>query len=312
MKDYYKILNVNKTASSDDIKKSYRKLARDHHPDKGGEGEKFAEISEAYEVLSNPSSRDQYDNGGGMQNLFTNLFRQAGRAQRKRKSVLHPLKVSLKDVCLGTTKHVNVNLNKNCFKCRTECLECSGLGNRNVQSIQGFISIIQTIMCQSCNGRGSSINLDPNCSDCKGQGNIFDKQQCAVDIPIGIMHGSQKSFPGFGEQATTSSDIPGDLVFHIHVLPDPHFTRSGNNLTHKVKITFIESIVGKKIIVPLYTGDYCVDLSPLCVIDPRKKYRVAGKGIGSGDLLLEFDVEYPLLSRSRLEELKSTLVEKLQ
>ena len=304
MKDYYKILGVVKTDSIDTIKKAYRKLALVNHPDKGGNKERFSEISEAHEILGNPEKRHQYDNGG-MGNILYNLFRKSRTT--KRKTVIHPIPISLHQVYTGATKHINVNLIKRCFACRQTCTDCGGSGNKNMQTMMGFISMIQQIICKTCQGTGMLVALNPNCGRCKGQGQFSEKCICPITIPVGIVNGAQTIFSGMGEQPMTPNELPGDLIFRIKILPDPHFTRRGNDLVHKVEISFIESVVGKTITVPLFSGEEEVDLSQFCVIDPRKEYTISGKGMNGGNLVLVFDVKYSLVTDEQRTRLKEVL-----
>eukprot|EP01017_Pseudomicrothorax_dubius_P033723 TRINITY_DN4540_c0_g5_i2.p1 TRINITY_DN4540_c0_g5~~TRINITY_DN4540_c0_g5_i2.p1 ORF type:complete len:331 (-),score=111.52 TRINITY_DN4540_c0_g5_i2:70-1062(-) len=295
-KKLYEVLGVNVDATPDDIKKAFRKLAIKHHPDKGGSKEKFSEIQEAYEVLSNPEKRDLYDKfgmegvkaggnpaTGGMDDIFSAFFgggrgRGGGGSKvKKGKPILKELKVKLEDVYTG--KSVKLPHQK-----LVSCEACDGKGGANIKT------------CNSCKGKGvveKIIQFGPGmfshssgpCNDCKGQGKTYDeKDRCKackgervrrvtkdIDVTIepGVPH--EKDIVFTGEADEIPGIMPGDL--YVRVLIEPHkvYKRKGADLYMEKTITLLEALVGFNFQVEALDGrQFTVATAPGEVIPSSK------------------------------------------
>lgn len=326
--EYYKTLNVSKDASSEEIKKSYRKLALKEHPDKGGDAEKFKEISLAYDVLSDPEKRENYDNGGNgnidnhshfnPNDIFQQFF--GGMEQNnqrnniiKRKTHIHNVSVTLSDIYFGIKKTFKISIDKICNNCKVSCNECNGKGILLMRQSIGPMQFMTQTACPKCMGSGKINNVATKnqCKICEN-GVINEKKTCILDIYKGFKGGDIVSFEGYGEQVQNENEIPGDLVFKINVMTDKNFERNGNNLIFKKEITLIQSIIGKKIIIPHFSGEFEVDTVNLGIINPGVGYIIKGKGILHGDLVLIFTISYPdkkfnIDEKSLLENVFNTL-----
>lgn len=292
MKDYYKILGLSRDANDTDIKNAYKKLARKYHPDKNGDKEKFQEVQEAYECLSQPEKRSQYDNP--MQdsfNIFNNSF--FNNKRHVRKNDLHySCKISLRDAFFGVTKKFKVSRNLECKVCKTICRSCGGQGVINQRiSIGPFVQMIEQ-HCNICNGSGK-IHTHSNCNSCNGNGEIKEDKVFEVQMKKGIKSGDIFKFKGWGEQANKENEESGDFIVTVYVDEDENFKRHNNDIIYEVKITLSESIIGKIITIPHFTGDFEIDTKGFGIINPGKNYLLFKKGINEGDLVLKFIIEYP-------------------
>ena len=311
MSDYYKILGVNKNSSDEEIKKAYRKLALKHHPDKNRDGnnEQFQKIQEAYETLSDPEKKQNYDNPRhNLDNMFPfenhpffrhhNNQNHNNRKQKKNDHV-YVCKISLKDVYFGTTKKFKVNRSKICRRCNKMCNQCNGNGIITQYIQMGpFTQSIQQ-KCQQCNGDGKYKLENTNCEECKQDGYINEEKIFEVNIPRGVESGKQIVFEEWGEQANKDNEISGNLLVNIIVDDNPHFRRNGYNLIYTTQITLKESIIGKKIKVPYFEDDIIIDTKGFGIINPNKEYIVFDKGLfiqdsnKKGELRIIFKISYP-------------------
>lgn len=297
----YDVLGLSKEATTDDIKKAYRKLAREHHPDKGGDPEKFKKVQEAYEVLSDPEKRQNFDRFGTPEgnpngfppnpnDIFAQMFGGAFGGPRgpvRRGDHHHELKITLDDAYRGLTRTFKVTLTRPCFACRKQCTQCNGRGNMHVQ--MGPMTFNQP--CQSCGGQGGG---STGCQDCNFKSKKHEPLNLELKIPAGVEDGATLVAGGMGEQAQKPGEDPGDLVFHIQIQTHPHLMRMGRDLVFMSKISFEDSVNGKKMTVPHFDGPIEVDTAEYGVIDPRKDYFVHGKGFSpGGHLRLSFDIVYP-------------------
>lgn len=345
-RDYYEVLSVTKTANGDEIKRSYRKLAMQYHPDRNpGDSEaeaKFKEAAEAYDVLSDESKKERYDRyghaglsdmgGGGGPGGFSNLndifdmFGDifggsfgggAGRQRRQQGQDLQiDVELDLTEAFKGATKTIEFNRAEVCTECNgsrmkkgsrpAKCNRCGGRGA--VVTRQGFFQI--QVACPSCGGRGEIIT-DP-CSKCDGQGQVLGKRKLDVNIPAGVDSGSRIRLPGEGE-VTEANGPRGDLYCRIRIKPHTVFQRDGTDLLCEMPITFSQAALGGVLEVPTLTGASSITL-------PRGTnhgdiFRVRGKGMpdvrgrGHGDLLIRTLIDIPKKLTKRQEELLRELAE---
>jgi len=291
MKNPYEALGVDRGASQDDIKKAYRKLAVQHHPDKGGNPEKFKEIQSSYEILSDPDKRSNFDQFGTPEppQQFSQGFpggfpfgHQPPPQTIKRANVGHTVFISLDEAYFGCTKKLKVPIKKVCKQCRATCQMCNGRG-----IIQMFI-LQQT--CPACHGSGGGSR---GCNDCNHKGHITNTAQVNFNIPPNVTHGANMVAQGLGEQAINDNEVSGDFVLSIEIKDHPVFMRERDNLIILKKISFLESIRGITVEVPHFTGTFTVDTKQWGILDPRENYTIKGKGMRNGDLKLAFDIKYP-------------------
>nr|MBA3704037.1 molecular chaperone DnaJ [Rubrobacteraceae bacterium] len=292
-RDYYEILGVSREASDAEIKKSYRRLARSHHPDANpGDHEaedRFKELTEAYEVLSNPEARRAYDTYGhqvprgagaagypgggdpfgGFQDIFEAFFgdRSFGGSFFGASTAQGPsrgsdaevdVEVSLREAAFGADREVNVQVVRNCGVCDgvggTEshvCPTCSGAGSvRTVrESILG--QMVTTQACSTCGGRGRVI--DVVCDNCRGSGKISEVEARRLRVPEGIESGMRLRISG-GGHAGDPGAAPGDLYVRINVKEDQELMRDGEDLIHRMRISFVDAALGAEVDVPTLEG----------------------------------------------------------
>ena len=300
----YDTLNVPRNCSIDELKKAYKKLAIEHHPDKGGDADKFKEISNAYSILSDPEKKAKYDHFGdesdNMQaNIFEHMF--GGREQhreRKRRTVVHTIQITNKEAYYGELKTLKIMLTKKCMDCLQMCQMCQGQGQINELHRMGPFTTMSSRPCHKCNGMGKCISGKSGCVICKGNGEYQEERKIEITIPVGVENGKQIIIEGCGEQAQVSNEIAGDLILEISIIPDPIFERQGLDLIYRQTVSFRESILGKILNVPLYDGLHTTDIAEHGIIEPNKKYIIKGKGMKTGNLILIFQVKYPSPSLS--------------
>lgn len=347
-KDYYKILGVDKNATPDDIKKAYRTLARKYHPDlhpgDKAAAEKFKEINEANEVLSDEKKRKNYDaygdpNGGmggfggfggaggaggfGFEDIFGDIFGGFGggrsRAQTKTKGedIIIELSLSFLDAAKGCRREISYNRNEPCKTCGgtgakggtayKTCEKCGGTGQIQYTQSNGFFRSVNVRPCDECRGTGKKI-LEP-CSDCKGKGYVKAATKLTLDIPAGADTGSYIRKAGYGE-ASKNGGAPGDLIIEMKVEPSKVFKRKGFDLYVEVPISFKTACLGGKVKVPLI--DDTIDYSIPEGTQSGKIFFVRGKGIkssrGTGDLYIVITVEVP----SRISREQKKILEQLE
>ena len=299
----YDILGLSKDASETEIKKAYRKLAMTHHPDKGGDSEQFKKIQGAYDVLSDPEKRQNFDQfgtaegpppqgpGGFPADMFSQMFGGAFGGPRgpvRRAEHHHDLNITLEEAYRGTTRNMKVSLTKRCFDCLKKCQQCQGSGALHVQ--MGPMAFRQP--CPSCGGQGGSA---AGCQGCNFKMKKIEQLNLELKIPAGVEEGNTLLARGLGEQPMKPNEEPGDLVFHIKIKSHPNLMRLGRDLVFLSKISFEDSVQGTKITVPHFDGPVEVDTSEYGVLDPRKDYFVQGKGFLPGGVLrLSFDIVYPV------------------
>ncbi len=307
-KDYYEILGLKKDASQEEIKRAFRRLARKYHPDlnpgdKTSE-QRFKEINEAYEVLSDPKKRadyDQYgktpfepgqgfggfkpfdfgfDSGRNAEGIFSDLFggfRGYEEVPLRGHDFATSLDISLEEAYKGVTKPITLTREVSCKACNgtgaetfRTCPNCRGTGK--IQQSKGFLRLSQT--CPGCRGGGKAMTKP--CKACNGAGNIVKTETIKVKIPPGAENGSRVKLKGMGGTGARGGP-PGNLYIELTVKPHPVFKREGNNICVESTVTVGEAILGGKIKVPTLDGTATMTLPP--GTDSGKKFRLKGKGI---------------------------------
>jgi molecular chaperone DnaJ len=350
-RDYYELLGVSRTASSQEIKKAFRTLAMKYHPDRNpGDStaeEKFKEIHNAYSILSDKDKRAAYDQFGhagvdpsmrggpggfggfgGVEDVFGDIFenifyggRSAGRQSRGQRGsdLQFNITLTLEEAALGKEVEITVPRQGMCHACNgsgakpgTQPKNCETCnGMGQVRMQQGFFSIQQT--CPSCHGEGKVI-ADP-CTSCHGQGRIRESKKLTVKIPAGVDDGDRVRLSGEGEAGMYGGGT-GDLYVQINLKKHALFERHENDLHCEVPISFITAALGGSIEVPTLEGR--VTLKIPSETQTGKVFRLRGKGMksvrghGQGDLLCKVVVEIPVnLSRDQ-KDLLAKLQESLE
>lgn len=327
-KDYYDILGVSKTASEEDIKKAYRKLAIRYHPDKNPKNntaeEKFKEAAEAYEVLSSPERRKIYDNFGheglgganqrrsggiNMEDLFGDAFssfRGSNRGRRFKGSDLRiRIKLSLEEISRGVEKKVKVKRMKKAKGVRFKtCIHCNGNGNISHFKKTVFGKMQSQIPCKNCNGSGKMVDNMP--TGANRQGMIYEEELVRIKIPPGITKGIQLKLSGKGNEAQFEG-IHGDLIVIIEEMTHDIFKRNGNNIHYNLYISITEAVLGSRKEIP--TLDKKVRLFIEGGTQSGKIFRIKGKGIrnletyGSGDFLVHIHLWTPKRLNRELKQI---------
>lgn len=336
MKDYYKILGVGRDASPEDIKKAYRNLAMQYHPDKNKNNpeaeSKFKDISEAYENLSDPQKKAAHDNpnpfGGGGFNPFgspfdhvfrTSGFNTWGRGPRgnKGQNINARIMVTLADIMNGSIKKANVFRRVRCTSCQgsgakdndmNTCSTCSGSGIIRKMTNTPFGQISMEEVCYGCRGEGRVAKSA--CSSCNGEGTQRVQDSVDVRIPKGSVSGMSFVVPGMGDFAKGGGE-PGDLVVMTAEIPHDFYKLDGLNLVCHKSISFYQACAGTEIEIPSPKGEghYKITVPP--GTQPGKVFRLQGKGIPelggefSGDIMVMMDVMVPKnLSSYQMDILK--------
>ena len=338
--DYYETLEIERTSDGETIKRSFRKLALKYHPDKNpGDAEaeaRFREISEAYQVLSDPEQRQRYDRfghaafeggaggfdftSGGFEDLFGDIFNDffggGGRARRRRgEDLSYTLSVKFEEAAFGCTKEISIPRAISCEDCSgtggkggatpQKCRQCRGSGQVRFQ--QGFFSIAKT--CGHCNGSGQTIS-DP-CTTCRGSGHTRRQQTLEVRVPPGVDTGTRLKLRGEGEAMRGS--VKGDLYVLISVEDHDRFRRDGNNVLCQVTIGFAQATLGTEVDVPTLDGAVNMKIKP--GTQSGAVFRLRGKGVpdvhgyGRGDQLTRVRVATPKKITPRQKELLEEFLE---
>ncbi len=341
-KDYYEILGISRDAEQEEIKKAYRKLTRQYHPDRNPDdpqaSDKFKEITEAYKVLSDPHKRAQYDRYGhsgmegadfgdfgdfsqdfsGFEDIFDMFFggrrTRTSRRPRRGADLQYQLNLKFEEAAFGGEKEISIPRVENCPDCGGSgsqpgshpetCPQCGGRGEVSYRHQTAFGNFVQTRTCERCRGEGQIIT-DP-CKTCNGQGQVRRQRNLKVNIPPGVDTGHKLRMAGEGE-AGPNNGPPGDLYIVIEVEPHSVFRREGSDLYCQVPISIVQAILGDEIQVPTLEGK--VSLKIPSGTQPGRRFRLKNKGLqniqgyGRGDLYVEARVVIPEKTNRKQREL---------
>jgi len=328
-RDYYEVLGVSRNATPEEIKKAFRKLAFQYHPDRnrdGGAEEKFKEVNEAYEVLSDDDKRAAYDrfghsgaegffgrgfegfDFGGFGDIFEAFFGGAGtsarQAPRRGNDLRYRVSISFEEAALGCEREIEIKRTEVCSTCYGtgskpgsqpgRCPSCDGTGQiRRVQRSL-FGQFINTSICSQCHGEGKIIT-DP-CQDCKGTGLQKQKRRIAVTVPPGVDDGNGIKLRGEGD-AGSRGGTPGNLYVVLSVAKHEFFVREGDNVLFELPVNFAQAALGTEVEVPTLYGNEKLKIP--AGSQTGKVFRLKDKGIphlhgsGRGDHLVRLVVVTP-------------------
>ncbi|WJI24497.1 molecular chaperone DnaJ [Thermosynechococcus sp. QKsg1] len=338
-RDFYDILGVSRSADAEELKRAYRRLARKYHPDvnkEPGAEEKFKEINRAYEVLSDPQARANYDrfgeagvsgvgaagfsdfgigDMGGFADIFETFFgggfggfTSSGRRSQgptRGEDLRYDLKLEFREAVFGGEKEIRINHLETCKTCQgtgakpgtrpVTCSTCGGIGQVRRSARTPFGSFTQLTTCPTCGGSGEVI--ESRCESCGGQGHIQVSKKLKITIPAGVDNGTRLRVSGEGD-AGLRGGPPGDLYVYLFVEPDPEFQREGNNILSRIKISYLQAILGCRI--PVSTVDGEAELKIPAGTQPGTVFILEGRGVprvgnpvARGDHLITVDVEIP-------------------
>src|SRR5579883_2873353 len=311
-RDYYEVLGIARTATDDEVKKSFRRLAKQYHPDTNkeqGAEARFIEINEAYEVLSDPQKRAAYDryghaglgNGVGagfgdfggfssINDLFETFFAGATGAQRRSgpqrgADLRYDLTITFEEAVFGCQKEIELPRWETCQNCRgsgaqpgtstTRCSACQGSGEirRVQQSIFG--QFVNVTMCERCRGEGRVITTP--CEKCRGQGRVRNNRRVMVNIPAGVDDGINVRVAGEGE-VSSRGGTPGNLYVVLTVKPHQFFKRQGNDIIYEMPISFTQAALGDEVEVPTVDSK-TVMLKIPAGTQSNRSFRLKGMGV---------------------------------
>ena len=340
-RDYYQILGVDREADSNQIKRAFRRLARQTHPDANpGDPQaeaRFREVAEAYEVLSDPDRRRSYDQGeqidisgmfGDLDDLLRSVFGGSGffggqgASQRSRgQDILVRVGLSLEEAAFGVEKRVEFEAQAACSTCGgdgaaagseiTSCRGCGGSGMLRSTRSSFFGSMVTTSTCLRCGGRGREVTQI--CGKCQGAGVHPERQALKVEIPAGVSEGTRLRLRGRGAAAPLGG-MPGDLYVEVLVRSDSRFEREGDHLYHRVTVGIAEAALGAEVKIPLLEGGFHTLRVPPGT-QPGWVSRLPGHGtplMGGrrrGDMLVEVEVEIPRTVSREEEDLLRELAD---
>jgi len=344
-RDYYEVLGVDRNATPEEIKKAYRKLARQYHPDvnKSPDAEeKFKEVKEAYDVLSDPEKRARYDQFGhadpnaggfggfggfgggdvgggfgGFEDIFDMFFggrRTNPNAPRRGADVEMTMTLEFEEAVFGAEKTIEVPREERCDTCHGSgakpgtnpqtCPACRGTGQEETVQNTPFGRFINRRTCSRCYGRG--VIIQNPCPTCRGTGRMRVTRKIQVNIPAGVEDGSQLRMAGEGESGVNGGP-PRDLYILLRVKPHPFFSRDGYDLYCEVPISFVQAALGDEIEVPTLTGKVKLKIPP--GTQSETYFRLRGKGVprlrghGQGDQHVKVVVVVPKRLTERQKQL---------
>lgn len=348
MKDPYELLGVSRSATADEVKSAFRRLAAKHHPDRNPDdpdaAQRFKEINAAHQILSDPNKRAMFDRFGvtgghdgvasgspfggipvdlsdlHIDGLFADLLGALGIRVGERGDVSHTVELTFEEAAQGCTKKFTFDRVTRCGDCdgtgaapgtpMQTCPACGGRGRVRFQ--QGLLPIAVERTCSRCQGSGSIVTTP--CAACRGAGLRATPETTEVVIPPGVEDGSTRSVEGLGNMSRAGRR-PGDLELTVHVKPHPFFRRSGDHVLCSLPITFAQAALGDEVEIPTLEGKGLMRVP--AGTQPGTILRVRGKGIarrrigGRGDQLVEIQVEIPTELSDRQKELVLELAKEL-
>lgn len=334
-KDYYEVLGISRDASEGDIKKAYRKSAMKYHPDKNKGNkeaeEKFKDINEAYQVLSDPEKKEQFDrfgttdfNGGGFgaggfgsgmggfEDIFDSFFgggfggssRSRRDAPRRGADLEYSINLTFEEAVFGVEKEVSIAKNETCDTCRgtgakpgtnpKTCDRCGGAGQVKHQRNTPLGSFVSTATCDKCAGSGKII--EEKCHKCHGKGTVRNNKKISINIPSGVDNGNVLPLRGQGEPGENGGPM-GDLYINIRVSPHAKFKRKGFDINIEEHITFGKAILGTELKVETIDGEVKYKIPE--GTQSGTVFRLRGKGVqrvngrGRGDQYVKVIVDVP-------------------
>jgi molecular chaperone DnaJ len=348
-RDYYDILEVGRSASEEDIRKAFRQKALEFHPDRNKEADaadKFKEVNEAYQVLTDPERRQRYDrfghagatNGGGASaggfdgadvfggfgDIFDAFFgagpRQGRNRARPGRDLQTNLTITFDEAVFGATKEIEINRTEKCSKCegsRSEpghdtktCSNCKGSGRVRRAQRSMFGQFMTEAECNVCNGSGSEVSHP--CTQCKGAGQERARRKIQVQVPGGVPHGANLNLRGQGDSGEMGGPA-GDLYVGMHVQPHAFFERDNNDILYTLDISFPQAALGAEIDVPTLQGSRTLKIPTATQAD--EVFRIKGQGVPHlgredrrGDELVTVRVATP----EKLSKRQRELLEELQ
>jgi len=337
-KDFYDVLGVEQGAEEAEIKKAYRKLARKYHPDVNKEAnaeDKFKEVKEAYDTLSDSQKRAHYDQfghadpnqgfggagagNGGFSDIFDMFFGGGGgrrdpNAPRQGADMQYTMGLEFKEAVFGKETDIEIPREETCETCDgsgakkgthpESCQHCGGSGQLNVEQNTPFGRVVNRRVCHHCEGTGQMIKH--KCRTCGGQGKVKKRKKIHIKIPAGVDTGQQIRVAGQGE-AGANGGPPGDLFVVFNVKSDEFFKRDGDDIFCEMPITFVQSALGDEVEVPTLEGK--VKLKVPAGTQTGTHFRLRGKGIpnvrgmGQGDQHIQMKVITPKQLSERQKEL---------
>jgi len=326
-RDYYELLGISRGADEGDIKKAFRRLARELHPDVSSAPdaqERFREVVEAYEVLSKPETRELYDRyghaglrSGGFQpghfdfgslsDLFAAFFGDdlvGARPSSRGPDLAAEVEIELVDAARGAKREVPFRVAVTCTHCGgdgaepgseiTTCPTCAGAGRLQQVSRSVFGEFVRTQACPTCGGTGRRIETP--CTVCEGAGRVVEERRLDVDIPPGIHDGQQIRLSGEGHAGMLGARA-GDAYVRVRIRPDPRFVREGNDVFSTVDLTMTQAALGANVVVPTLEGDeeleFAAGTQPGAVVVLRGKGMPVLQGFGRGDQRVLVNVVVP-------------------
>ncbi|PQD96456.1 molecular chaperone DnaJ [Pradoshia eiseniae] len=342
-RDYYEVLGVGKNASKDELKKAYRRLSKQYHPDINKEADaadKFKEVKEAYEVLSDDQKRARYDQFGhedptqgfggaggagfegfgGFEDIFNTFFGGGGgrrrdpNAPRQGDDLQYTMTLSFEEACFGTETTIEIPRDEECDTCKgtgakpgtspETCSHCHGTGQLNVEQNTPFGRIVNRRVCQHCSGTGKIIKN--KCATCHGKGTVRKRNKIQIKVPAGVDDGQQLRVPGKGEPGVNGGPA-GDLFVVFQIKPHEFFERDGDDIYCEMPITFAQAALGDEIEVPTIHGK--VKLKVPAGTQTGTRFRLKGKGVqnvrgyGQGDQHIRILVVTPTKLSDKQKEL---------
>src|SRR5215831_10225904 len=314
-RDYYEVLGVSSNASEDELKKAFRRLAKQYHPDTNkeqGAEARFIEINEAYEVLSDPQKRAAYDryghaavgNGAGtgfgdfgdfgtfsnLNDLFETFFSSTAGATRRAgpqrgADLRYELTITFEEAVFGCQKEIELPRWETCSHCRgngaqpgtstSRCSVCQGTGEIRRVQQSIFGQFVNVTMCERCRGEGRVITTP--CEKCRGQGRVRNNRRVVVNIPAGVDDGIVVRVTGEGE-VSARGGTPGNLLVILTVKPHPFFKRSGNDIIYELPISFTQAALGDEVDVPTVDGKTAILKIPTGT-QSNRSFRLKGMGV---------------------------------